>query len=580
MDKHKIIDEVLAEWAMRSPDGLVGGHDTPENIAVLNEILDEYRGQGTLGKKFLQPYDPKDAGLNPNKDPSKWYVQGHKKIKDGTPYSQIYGTKISHTRENIPPPEQSDEDKAREDLNLKYFRPFHGKWETNDPETDEYGEPLEGEPPAHPTYLPGTRYIDIKLNRATGRKKSSAIGRGVVSVGRPALKSWSVESIASKGFNPATTDKIYDALEATLDVSDIKDFLLNGYNKLMPDQAVEFINDRFERYRHFLNALDDARSTAGRKSSDDDQSEGSATGSRAGRGEIILVLLIAGAKSGGIKSGDIEVNGKVIEVKEIVSEMMRVSKTAIGGSGGFGRLKYVYMINQLANFCNMKSVIGGSSERTRGEVLKKLCNEAPIWGKYEKFKDDTLNFFDDPSFESLTPSTIYGLEIFSSYIRNLNAEEEKEIEQNIEKALVPNTVEFDLNKKTTVMQIQAMSPESKAVVLNPSRETAPQPVTMTVAPITKDEEEGSKLIIPAAKRLEIFKFAGSKDKIYTPKKVAEDMFDLMQAKYTGGIIFFEAKGGFYYEKDLSNLKYGDWYFYAYAQTGPSFRRDTPEELKK
>lgn len=41
MDKNKFIDEILAEWAMRSPDGLVGGHDTPENMAVLNEILAE-----------------------------------------------------------------------------------------------------------------------------------------------------------------------------------------------------------------------------------------------------------------------------------------------------------------------------------------------------------------------------------------------------------------------------------------------------------------------------------------------------------------------------------------------------------
>ena len=41
MENDKIIDWILNEWAMRSPDGLVGGHDTPENIKVLNEILSE-----------------------------------------------------------------------------------------------------------------------------------------------------------------------------------------------------------------------------------------------------------------------------------------------------------------------------------------------------------------------------------------------------------------------------------------------------------------------------------------------------------------------------------------------------------
>jgi hypothetical protein len=43
MDKNKIIDDILNEWAMRSHDGLVSGHDTPENMEVLQEILAEKR---------------------------------------------------------------------------------------------------------------------------------------------------------------------------------------------------------------------------------------------------------------------------------------------------------------------------------------------------------------------------------------------------------------------------------------------------------------------------------------------------------------------------------------------------------
>jgi len=39
MDKDKITEEVLAEWAMRSPDGLSAGHNTPTNAAILQEIL-------------------------------------------------------------------------------------------------------------------------------------------------------------------------------------------------------------------------------------------------------------------------------------------------------------------------------------------------------------------------------------------------------------------------------------------------------------------------------------------------------------------------------------------------------------
>jgi hypothetical protein len=43
MDKNKIVNDILNEWAMRSHDGLVSGHDTPENMIVLNEILAEKR---------------------------------------------------------------------------------------------------------------------------------------------------------------------------------------------------------------------------------------------------------------------------------------------------------------------------------------------------------------------------------------------------------------------------------------------------------------------------------------------------------------------------------------------------------
>jgi hypothetical protein len=41
MDKDKVINEILMEWAMRSPDGLAGGWDTPENRDALEEALYE-----------------------------------------------------------------------------------------------------------------------------------------------------------------------------------------------------------------------------------------------------------------------------------------------------------------------------------------------------------------------------------------------------------------------------------------------------------------------------------------------------------------------------------------------------------
>ena len=130
MDKNNIIEEILNEWAMHSEDGLVGGHDTPENMAVLNEIL-EARGRpvGWVPANFLKPIDPKDKGT---KDPSKLMVyNNHQKYEDGTRYSDILNGTASK-KGDIPFPIQSDEDKARKELNPKYFRQFHGYWVTDE----------------------------------------------------------------------------------------------------------------------------------------------------------------------------------------------------------------------------------------------------------------------------------------------------------------------------------------------------------------------------------------------------------------------------------------------------------------
>ena len=59
MDKNKIIDDILNEWAMRSHDGLVSGHDTPENMAVLQQILSEKKmaspKEKEMAKKMMKP---------------------------------------------------------------------------------------------------------------------------------------------------------------------------------------------------------------------------------------------------------------------------------------------------------------------------------------------------------------------------------------------------------------------------------------------------------------------------------------------------------------------------------------------
>lgn len=104
MDKNKIVEAILAEWAMRSPDGLVGGYDTAENVHILNEIMGEYGineldiGAGDFGvslgditpKSGIEAAElkklktPQSKFQRKDKKTGKIIVVGHPNYEDGT----------------------------------------------------------------------------------------------------------------------------------------------------------------------------------------------------------------------------------------------------------------------------------------------------------------------------------------------------------------------------------------------------------------------------------------------------------------------------------------------------------------
>ena len=77
MDKSKIINDILSEWALRSPDGLASGPDTIENASILHEILAEKTEINPLSSKYFE------------KKGAKLVAKSHPLYNDGTSYDMI-----------------------------------------------------------------------------------------------------------------------------------------------------------------------------------------------------------------------------------------------------------------------------------------------------------------------------------------------------------------------------------------------------------------------------------------------------------------------------------------------------------
>lgn len=466
MDKNKIIDDILNEWAMRSHDGLASGHDTPENQLVLQEILAE---------KKIEPLNPK--------------------------------------------------------------------------------------------------FFDKTLDK---QKKSTIAYKKL---------NWTIEYLVKeKDFFETSARLIISAIES---LGDLKWDFLNNFDTLSAGDAVSFLNKRINdaNYVKFLKELDKARVSKGKKGE-----EGEASGSKAGRGEFILVLLIKGGKSAGSKSGDIILpDGRAIEVKEVKDkgETFRATKASFGGK--FNHISFIETLNELISFCVGKedhiealvelAIDAGVRNKNMPEKRDEQGN--PIKLTYAEIPDGERlgkltalkKFLNTADINNLNISTSYALAMLGAHIRKLNKADAAK------KIMDPNKAEFDIDKQTTLLKVDAISKEDLSKIRN--LKDTPEVINVKVSSIAQEKRK-AELIIPAIKRLKIFaKAPKSMGDVYTPLNIAQEMFEAMSTApghYTGGIIFYNSNSmKFTYEPDLTNLQNGQYYFQSYQQTGPTFTKQEPKE---
>ncbi len=513
---NSFINEILAEWSMRSPDGLVGGHNTPENTAILKEILEE-----ASIKDKRNPLHPRYFRYDSNTE--KMLTKDHPLYDDGI-----------------------------------------------DKEDVRNGSAVKKSQRADVVDVPKTE----KPSTAPGIKDST----GPV---------WTVEYLQrEKDFFPTSAKIIHRALNELSNNKRLE--FLKNFDQLSAEAAVEFLNDRGNdpEYVAFLRAIDSARVSKGSGAEDD---EGDASGSKAGRGEFILVLLIKGGKSAGSKSGDIILkDGSAIEVKEVKDkdETIRATKASLGGK--FNSVPFVDALNELIAFCsgkeeNVRAIMelaidaGITNKRMpdkrdeQGNPVKITYDEIPEGERLGKLTS-LKRFLNTADINNLNVSTAYALARLGVYIQQINKNDA------VSKIIDPDKVEFDIGKQTSILKIDDIPPQDLEKIRNPENE--PKQITVQVSSIAQEKRK-AELIVPAIKRLKIFSAAPrSLDDVYTPLNIAKSMFEFMSkppGHYTGGIVFYNSKSlKFTYEPDLTNLKNGEYYFQSYQQTGPTFTKQEPK----
>jgi hypothetical protein len=418
MENPKIINDILNEWALRSHDGLVSGHNTPENKRVLNEILAE-KGMATpQEKKIGLGFAKESSGFTPNA--------------------------------------------------------------------------LERE----------------------------------------------------KGFSPEVSNAIVSSAKKLFDAQTYNEFVAKYYNKMSPEEAVDFINKNYNSsmYGKFIQALDDASI---RKK---------LVKTQVGRGEFILASLIEGCKTTGQKSGDLELaSGGVIDVKELNSKdgTFRTSITVF--DRGFSKLKFPHAMNELFSYCR--------SRPEAVEILTNMVDEAGIKDSGKaKCNKYTKRLLEELDWNAVVSTAIKGLFDLTVHLHKMSPDD-------LEKAGMKDRVEFDLGDDQQIMSIDKISPETKNKILDPG--TASEPVTLNVSAIS---DKKNAILLPEIKNLEIFRKPASPEEMFTSRRIAEEMFSSMK-HYSAGIIFYQqgASEPFYYEPDLSKLK-NPFIFYLYAQNSVAFKR--------
>jgi hypothetical protein len=197
-----------------------------------------------------------------------------------------------------------------------------------------------------------------------------------------------------------------------------------------------------------------------------------------GPGEVALVFLTKGCKSGGQKTGDLILsNGKVVDVKAWDStKTLRIEYNSIKNFKG---LKFQKALTELATFIR--------TEKESVDILLSLINDDTFGVRpaTAREKGYTTSFLNELNTEEMGSSVFNGLELIGKRLKKIPANK------------VSDFVELNVNGEKMLVSVK----NGKELLAQLKRSPSEQRYNLTLAPI---DDKASQIIIPMLKKLQYF----------------------------------------------------------------------------
>jgi hypothetical protein len=453
MEKDKIIEYILSEWALRSHDGLASGHNTFENIEAFEDILLEYGLSETEIEEVMVPL------FNEAIEP------------------EIYGDDRDYLFKVMDPKEKGK---------VSHFISV--------------GHPDQEKYPDKAIYNGPRQYSDDKkYKRANVSNLSNALVKAEKDTTLKALRNQKSVSIA----NVQKLKNVFENFSNQALVKRYKDMF-----DTIPtiEEAIEiYKGELYPEFQPLINAIDDVKFAGG------------------GRGEIPIVFILKGARSGGGTEMDIlfaELADKKggVEVKEVTGATIAISAPTLTG---FSNSKFNVAIHELALAAN-------KTEGMKDFIKKVLEDDGTLFkemGPFEKmvkYKSAIDAFFQDPKVGEVSQFLLDAIFIVSEKIKNPISGEKKEL----------GSVEIDIGKKHREFKV----PDDQVAALNAKIDSVTGEKATLDVPVEPKIEKDDASIAEKCMKLSFFR------ENWDEGRVQAEIMDLILKKYKRMIIISKKKG--------------------------------------